>query len=183
SLQVVEVLANSLDPERVEAHLVFTYGGPGPVANRAKVPCHFLRSRGPHDLRSWVGARRTITELNPDILHFHSPAYWLHAALAGKRCKKIYHMHGPFIPATMSLAERFLMTQTRRIVDAEVCISRSMRNTAIDLGWGFPDRTWTVYNAVDCEAYEDIPTKFEAREALGLPQDSLILGMVCRLAW
>src|SRR5258706_14041032 len=102
SLRVVEVLANSLDPERVEAHLVFAYGEPGPVAKRAAVPCHFLRSRGPYDLPSWIRARRVFDEINPDVLHFHNPAYWLHAALIGKKYKKLFHLHGPFMPATMT---------------------------------------------------------------------------------
>src|SRR5271170_7259306 len=60
SLRVVETLAKALDPRRVEAHIVFTYGGPGPVARRASVPCHFLNSRGPHDVAGWWRARRLI---------------------------------------------------------------------------------------------------------------------------
>src|ERR1700675_1253195 len=38
SLRVVEILANALDPERVDAHIVFAYGGPGPIASRVNVP-------------------------------------------------------------------------------------------------------------------------------------------------
>src|SRR5277367_5629283 len=49
SLRVVETLAKALDPKRIEAHIIFTYGGPGPVARRSNVPCHYVHSRGPHD--------------------------------------------------------------------------------------------------------------------------------------
>lgn len=183
SLRVVEVLANALDPARVEVHLVFAYGEPGPVASRAKVPCHFLQSRGPLDFPSWVRARRTINQFNPHILHFHCPAYWVHAALTGKPYKKLVHLHGPFMPATMGWIDRLLATQTQRIVDAEVCLSRGMRDMVLDLGWGTPDRTLTLYNAIDCGSYENMPSKYQARIALGLPQDALVLGVVCRLAW
>ena len=183
SLRVVEILANALNPARVEVHLVFTYGEAGPIASRAKVPCHFLQSRGPLDVRSWVRARRTIGEFNPQILHFHCPAFWVHAALAGKPYKKLAHLHGPFMPATMGPIDRFLATLTGRIVDAEVCLSREMRDMVLNQGWGTPDRTLTLYNAVDCKSYENMPSKHQARMALGLPQDGLVLGVVCRLAW
>lgn len=183
SLRVAEVLANSLDPARVEVHLVFTYGGPGPVARRAKVPCHFLGSKGPYDLPGWLRAREVIGKIDPDILHFHNPVYWLHAALAGKPYKKLLHLHGPYMPASMGWVQRLLAMQARRIVDAEVCLSRGMRNMVLELGWGAPDRTWTVHNSIDCASYENMPSKEEARAALGLPLDCHVLGMVCRLAW
>src|SRR5579863_7342471 len=54
SLRVVETLTKALDPRRIEAHIIFTYGGPGPIARRAIAPCHFLNSRGPHDLTGWL---------------------------------------------------------------------------------------------------------------------------------
>src|ERR1700722_12342294 len=83
SLRVVEILANALDPRFVEAHIVFTYGGPGPVSAKSSVPCHFVGSHGPRDLAGWMSARKVFDAINPDIVHFHNPVYWLHAALAG----------------------------------------------------------------------------------------------------
>jgi glycosyltransferase involved in cell wall biosynthesis len=183
SLRVVDVLAHALDPARVEVHLIFTYGGPGPVARRAKVPCHFLNSRGAHDLSGWIRARRTIAKLDPDVLHFHNPVYWLHAALVGRPYKKLIHMHGPYFTATMRPLVRLLMAQTRRLADAVVCITRGMRQSVLDLGWGAPNQTWTVYNGIDCAAPESAPDRAEARASLGLPQDCRIIGVVCRLAW
>jgi glycosyltransferase involved in cell wall biosynthesis len=183
SLRVVETLARGLDPARVEAHIVFAYGGPGTIAKRAKVPCHFLYCNGPTDVRSWWKARRRIAQLDPDILHFHNPAYWLHAALIGKRYKKLMHMDGPYFPENMTLMQRLLMIQNRRLVDGEVCIARGARQMVLDQRWGVPDRTWTVYNGVDCSDCEGAPSKQAARAALGLPDDCLVIGMACRLAW
>lgn len=183
SLRVVDVLAHALDPARVEVHLIFTYGGPGPVARSAKVPCHFLNSRGARDIGSWFRARRAITELDPDVVHFHNPVYWLHAALMGKRFKKVIHLHGPHFVATMRPFDRVLMAQTRKLADAVVCITRGMRQSILDLGWGSPNQTWTVYNGIDCTASASAPDRAESRASLGLPQDCLIIGVVCRLAW
>jgi glycosyltransferase involved in cell wall biosynthesis len=183
SLRVVEILANALDPERVEAHIVFTYGDPGPIAGRATVPCHFLHSRGPRDISGWLRARRIFDEIDPDIVHFHIPAFWLHAALTGKPFKRLVHLHGPFFPKRMRAFERLLMAQTSRMADAAVCISRDIRQMALDLGWGEPERTWTVYNGIDCSCYLKLPSLREARSALGLPSDCLVIGVVSRLAW
>jgi glycosyltransferase involved in cell wall biosynthesis len=183
SLRVVEILANALDPARVEAHIVFAYGGPGPIASRATVPCHFLNAKGPIDIRSWWRARSVISSINPDIVHFHNPAYWLHAALIGKKHKKLFHLHGPFFPKKMSFFQRWLMARSSRLADATVCITRSMRQMVLQLGWGEPDRTWTVYNGIDCAAPATAPSKREARFSLGLPYDGMVIGVVCRLAW
>ena len=183
SLRVVETLANALDPQRVEAHIIFTYGGPGPVAARSTVPCHFIGSSGPHDLSAWLRARRLVDGINPDIVHFHNPAYWLHAALTGKRFKKLFHLHGPFFPQKMSFVERWMMKQTRRLADATICITREVRDLALRLHWGDPDRTWTVNNGIDCAKLRNAPPRRDARAALGLPEDSLVAGVVCRLAW
>ena len=183
SLRVVEILANALDPERVQAHIVFAYGGPGPIASRSNVPCHFLNAQGPLDFQSWWGARSVLNAIDPDIVHFHNPAYWLHAALIGKKYKKLIHLHGPFFPKKMGLVDRWLMARTSRLADATVCITRDMRQMALQLGWGKPDRTWTVYNGINCAASDTAPTKREARAALGLPEDGLVIGVVCRLAW
>jgi len=183
SLRVVENLANALDPERVETHIVFAYGGPGPLAARSSVPCHFLESRGPRDLRAWLRARTVIERLDPDILHFHNPAYWLHAALTGKPYKKLIHLHGPYFPQKMSALERWLMAQNRRLGDGTVCITRGMREMVVQLGWGLPDRTWTVYNGIQCAAPGTEISKRAARSELGLPHNAPVIGVVCRLAW
>jgi len=183
SLRVVEMLAHALDPERVEAHIVFTYGGPGPIASRSRVPCHFLQSRGPRDFRAWFRARAVIEGIDPDILHFHNPAYWLHAALAGKPYKKLIHLHGPYFPRRMGVLDRWLMAQTHRLGDGTVCITRGMRETVLQLGWGLPDRTWTVYNGIQCDTPGTDTGRRAARSTLGLPHNALVIGVVCRLAW
>jgi glycosyltransferase involved in cell wall biosynthesis len=183
SLRVVETLANSLDPSRVEAHIVFTYGEPGPVAKQVRVPCHFVGSKGPRDLRGWSKARRLLDKINPDILHFHNPAYWLHAALAGKKYKKIFHFHGPYFPHRMNALERLLLSQTPRLSHAAICITRGTRQAVLARGWGEPDRTLTIHNAIDCRNFANLPSQRQARLELGLPQDVLIIGVVCRLAW
>ena len=181
SLRVAETMANALDPTRVEVHLIFAYGEPGPVAARAKVACHFLRSKGPLDALGWIRARSLFRRIDPHILHFHNPAYWLHGASAGRHYRKVIHIHGPFF--RMGPSERFLMAQTKRLADAAVCITRGTRQITLDCGWGSPERTWTVYNAIDCDSFTRGVSRNQARAQFELPKDALVAGVVCRLAW
>jgi glycosyltransferase involved in cell wall biosynthesis len=162
---------------------VFAYGDAGPIANRASVKCHFLKSKGPLDFLGWLKARSIIDSIHPDIIHFHNPAYWLHAALLGKQYKKIIHLHGPFFPNKMGFAERLLMRCTGRLADASLCITREMREMVLKQKWGSPDRTWTVYNGINSRASLSASGKRAARAALKLPESGIVLGVVCRLAW
>ncbi|MGZ8843904.1 MAG: hypothetical protein ACXW18_09600, partial [Pyrinomonadaceae bacterium] len=70
SLRVGETIANHLDSRRIAAEMVFAYGSAGPVTQHAKVPCHFLESQGPRDVRAWNRARALFSKLRPDIVHF-----------------------------------------------------------------------------------------------------------------
>src|SRR2546422_505966 len=83
SLRVGETTANNLDPARIEASLVFAYGEPGPVSEKAKVPVHHLRARSSRDLQSWFAARALFRKTRPDILHFVDPVNWLALATLG----------------------------------------------------------------------------------------------------
>lgn len=181
SLRVGETLAEHLDPDRVEAHLVFAYGGPGPVARRTRVPVHFLRAEGPADSAAWVRARAFFRKLRPDILHFMDPVAWLWGALAGTGYRKLLHVHGRYLPAYMSRRDRLLARLLHGTADGLVAITQGARRTIVQLGWARPDRIWTVHNAVDFQRFRDLPEKEAARCELGLPADARLLGMVCRL--
>ena len=183
SLRVAELLAQAFDPALVEAHLVFMYDGPGPVAESGRVKCHYVGSTGPSDWRGWVRARSLFKDLSPDVIHFHQPIYWLHGALAGCGFRKVQHLHGPYFPAQMGRAELTLSVLVPRMVSHHVCITEEIRQFALQRRWAAAERTSNVYNAVDCAAYEVAPERDEARARLGLPADARILGMVCRLAW
>ncbi len=181
SLRVGQTLANHLDPSRVEVHLVFAYGGPGPVTASTTVPCHFLRANGPKDPRAWLRARRTITRLKPDIVHFMDSVVWLHGALLGTSHTKIVHVHGRPLASSMTRLNRTIWKHLPRIVAGHVCITEGARQTLLSLGWGRPDRAWAIYNAIDCGWFRDLPPRSKARQDLGIPRDAKVLGMVCRL--
>ena len=183
SLRVVEVLANSLKVQDLEVHLIFAYGEPGPISKKVQAVCHFLKTGGPKDFSGWLRARKLFRQIAPDILHFHNPVYWLHAALTGTKYKKLVHLHGPFFISELKWPDRLLSRIMPRIVNGQVCITDQLRDLVLQRGWGRKERTWTVYNGIDCAHFEDLQSRNQAREVLGLPQGALILAMVCRLAW
>lgn len=181
SLRVGELLANHLDPHKVEAHLVFAYGRPGPVTQNARVPCHFLGARGPGDLAAWLRARSIMRRLRPDIIHFHDAVIWLQVALAAEDYRRLLHVHVRFIPAYMRWRDRLFWRVLARLADGQVCITHGARRALLELGWGRPERIWTVYNAIDHTHFEALPPKPLARARLGLPAQVKLMGVVSRL--
>jgi glycosyltransferase involved in cell wall biosynthesis len=193
SLRVGETIANHLDPDRVSAQMVFAYGDAGPVAKRAKVPCHFIGARGPKDFPAWIRARRLFKELRPDIIHFQDGIVWLRTALSGTPHTKLVHVHARYsknrnIPRSSSMKQHpFVATPLLRAflkgTDAQVCISHGARNALLDLNSITPERSYVVYNSIDVSRFAELPDRLKAKSELGLSPDILVLGMICRLVW
>lgn len=183
SLRVGETIADNLDPLKVEARLVFAYGGPGPVAEKARVPCHFINASGPAHPPSWVRARALFKDIRPDLIHFQDAVHWLRLALANSGIKTILHVHGRYLPRYMRRRDKILARAFIRSTAAQVCITEGARRSLLNLGWGRSDTAFVVYNAIDCAKFGGRIDKGAARRAFGLPPDALLLGMVGRLFW
>ena len=102
SLRVGETLASSLHVHKVDVHLVFAYGGPGPVSRRASVRAHFIGSTGPGNMAAWLRAQRLFRAINPDVIHFMDGVIWLQCALLFQRYLKLLHVHGRFLTKWIS---------------------------------------------------------------------------------
>jgi len=193
SLRVGETIANNLDREGISAEFVFAYGGPGPVSARTRLPAHFIRAHGPSDFAAWARARTLFAKLQPDIIHFQEGVVWLRTALTGAPGKKIVHVHGrysAFHPPHRTPRERVKSVLDARLsqayfksTDAQVCINGATREWLLDLGWISKERSCVVYNAIDASRFASVIPSSDARAQLGLPQDKLLVGMICRLVW
>ena len=191
SLRVGELIANHVDPRRISAELVFAYDGAGPVAKGARVPCYFIGARGPKDFPAWIRARGLFKKLRPDIVHFQDGVVWLRAALSGTPYLKVAHVHARYenrtrkSPATRehpylatSLFRRFLKS-----TDAQICINQGARDALLGLDWIALERSYVVYNSIDVAHFGVLPERVRARIELNLPENALLLGMICRLVW
>ena len=192
SLRVGEIIANHVDPKRIRAEMVFAYGSAGPVANGARVPCHFIGARGPKDFAAWLRARALFKKLQPDIIHFQDGVVWLRAALARTPYLKLAHVHARFVSAAEKSATNgrthpYLATPLWRAflksTAAQVCINNGARNALLNLDWIAPERSCVVYNSIDVGRFDALPERLKARTKLNLPREALLLGMICRLVW
>lgn len=179
SLRVGELLGKHLGPFGIEPHFLFAYGGPGPLALRSGVPCHFLHAQGPTDPDGWRNARRVLRQINAELLHFINPVFWLSLALLDWR-PKILHVHGPMEPDRTRFRDRAIWHSFRCLMSGHVCVSQNMRQKMLKAGWSNKENTWVVYNAVDCRALTPVPARDEARRLLGLPEGVRLLGFVAR---
>lgn len=192
SLRVGETIANHLDSRRIAAEMVFAYGSAGPVTQHAKVPCHFLDSQGPRDLRAWNRARALFGKLRPDIVHFQDGVVWLRTALVRTPYKKIAHVHARYEARSRSASSGSrnhpfeasrLFRAFLRSTEAQICISNGARDALLGLDWIKAEKSYVVYNSIDVDRFRILPDKARARAELGLPEDVLLLGMICRLVW
>ncbi len=181
SLRVGELLGKFLTEVNVEPHFIFAYGDRGPIARGSAAPCHFINAKGPGDYRAWLRMRRLIHDLGPDVLHFVNPVVWASVALSGTPYPKVLHVHGPMAPSTARFRDRCIWRWFRQVMSAHICVSQNMEQKLLAAGWGTPNHVFTVYNAVDCDHWARRIDSVDARKRLGLPQNKVLLGMVCRL--
>lgn len=181
SLRVGEALARNLDRSRIEPHLVFAYGGKGAVTQRFDGESAFLGAAGPVDPAAWIRARRYFNRLAFDVVHFVEPVNWLRVILSGTPSKKILHVHGRFFPDHLTLRNRLLNRAAVDGADARVCVTYGALESLQQLGWTGNGNNFVVHNGVDCKFFAHRDERAASRDALGLPRDALVMGMVCRL--
>jgi glycosyltransferase involved in cell wall biosynthesis len=181
SLRVAQLLGNHLDKTKIEPHFIFAYGGPGPVAATSRIPVHFVNANGPGDLGGWVRVRRLIQKLRPEVLHFLNPVFWADVALLDWRGPRINHLHGPLPKRISGFRNRLTWGAFRSTMTRNVCVSKEVEACALRIGAARSGSLCTIYNAIDCAEYRNLPASQEAREQLGLPKDAYLLGMIGRL--
>jgi len=181
SIRVGQHIANHVDSERIEAHIVFVYEGPGPVAAASDVPCHFPRVGNRYDVRGWLRVRDLIQEMGPDVLHFQDPLTTLRVFFAGIPAVRLTHCHGRPLHSPQSFVEKAKRTWRRYTTDTYVCIDPVAAETLKEFGFAQEGQCVVLPNAIDVQRWQDLPSSQEARSMLDLPEDVNLMGMVGRL--
>jgi len=146
------------------------------------------------DVVALWGLWRALRRIRPDIVHAHTPKGGLLGMLAAWLARvpvRVYHMRGlPFVTAAGSrrrllrATERFSCALAHRVL----AVSHSIRTIAVDERLCEKDKIKVLLggsgNGVDATG-RFVPqapaVRAEAREALAIPADALVIGFVGRL--
>ena len=197
SRHVVDLI-DGLDPQRFEITLIY---GTSRVDDffRAALPRLTQRARvlgcddlvreisPAHELKALRFVRQVIRRFRPDVVHCHSSKAGAIGRVAAKLCgvKKVFytpHAYSFLAPefggkkrVVFVGIERFL---SRHATTLTFNVSKGERDAALAEHLDRPDKFEVVYNGI---ADVPLPSKAEAREALGLPQGVPVAGVTARL--
>lgn len=143
----------------------------------ASAQVHEIPMRGDADIGMTWRLLKLIRMAKPDIVHLHSRRgadLWggLAARIAGVPCVLSRRVDNP--------EPRWLVALKYRLYDHVITISEGIRQVLLSEGLP-PERVTCVRSAVDATPYL-MPVNREAmRREFGLPQHSLVIGMVAQL--
>lgn len=181
SLRVGQVIAQNLPTYEVEVHLVFAYGGPGPISQSVSCPTHFLQATSSRDWNCWKKTRKWFKEMHFDVVHFVDCVNWIFFATVGVGGKRIDHYHGRPLLEFASVVDKLIALVKRWFNAAAIAITHGAKRTVVRNGWMSSKRVHVVYNGVNLQLFDRLPGKIEARKQLGLPEKTYLFGMIARV--
>lgn len=191
--------ARYMNASGFQVHAVASYGPELERFERQEgVPVHVVRmTRKVSPLRDLLALMRlwqTLRAIRPDVVHAHSPKGGLLGMMAARLAGvpvRIYHIRG--LPhATSTGARRAILRVCEgvscRLAHRVLAVSRSMRDIAIQDGLCDPEKIRVLLggsgNGVDSAVRfrpASASVRAEARVALGIPRDALVVGFVGRI--
>lgn len=153
------------------------------------IPCDALvRSIEPRkEIEAIRELERIIRGFQPDVVHCHSSKAGVIGRVAALRCgvkKVFYSPHAyAFQAQEFSRLKRLVFALTERWLSRHATtmtfnVSSGERDAALEQHIDTANKFTVIYNGiVDVE----LPTKYEARQTLGLPQEAVVVGMTARL--
>lgn len=147
------------------------------------------------DLGAIAQMTRVLRELQPDIVHAHTPKAGLVGMLAAHHCDvpwKVYHLHG-LRNETVHGARRLVLASaerlTCRLADRVLCVSPSLRAAALEQRLVTPDRCSVPasgsINGLPLSEFDPAAARSRYRARVrrewGIPANARCLGFVGRL--
>jgi glycosyltransferase involved in cell wall biosynthesis len=123
-----------------------------------------------------------LREVRPDVVHAHS-GVWLKAVRAARGAgvkRVVFTAHGLLDHTPRH--HYWMMRLAARGTDRVVGVSDDLTRVLIEDGGSPPDRTLTISNGVDTDAFRPGSRSLAVRAPLGLGPDVPLVGIVARLA-
>lgn len=145
-------------------------------------------SKPPGRRAEYIGrAGVELDRLKPDVIHTHQigAAWYVGPAAADRRIPVLHTEHGnPFARAggwVARLKSRLFYRRTSKWVGRFCCVSAEI--AAAVTRWGTVRRRLVevVPNGIDTTVADGLPSSTDARNAIGLPPDAVVVGTVGRL--
>jgi len=158
----------------------------GPLASRlpADVPVHVIGKRSGIDLRAIVRLVLLLRRLRPDIVHTRNWAAFdaVPAARLARVPRLIHGEHGREIgdPHGRNRRRNAVRRASGPLVDRFVTVSHDLQRWLVETVGVPAKRVTTIHNGVDTTRFTPA-MRGEARLALGVADDEVIIGTVGRL--
>jgi glycosyltransferase involved in cell wall biosynthesis len=182
-------LTGGLDPARFAVQLAMAEDG-GNVGREdfAGIPFHAIDIAAGFSLL----AIRQLRSLLPsvDIVHLHGARAALFGRLTAltlgrRRPRVVYSIHGFAAPHYPTPRRQILLAVERGlapVTDLWICVSHAEREALLVAGVADAERVHVIWNGIDLQRFQDRALQpREARLALGVPADSLVVTTICRL--
>lgn len=186
------ILLKGLREKGIDAHLIMLAEASNPMqemiqaAQERDIPIQSVLIRRDYDLSVINRLRKIFLDLKPDLVHTHL----IHADLFGLIAAKLARV--PYVISSRHNDDMFryhpLMRFVHRLLwwmsDGGIAISRAIRDFTVSVEGADYDKVHVVLYGMEYRWIEDeeiFSARQAIREELGLAQDTILLGIVCRL--
>jgi glycosyltransferase involved in cell wall biosynthesis len=136
------------------------------------------------DLLALVRIISLLNNFKPDIVHTHTPKAGLIGRVAARllRIPCIHTVHGIGCDVSaMSLVEKVYLACERlaaKLSTVQVVVSERLRKTCVEHGLAPDGKVRVISGGFDARQFAKLPTRSQARAALGLPVEGVVIGTV-----
>jgi glycosyltransferase involved in cell wall biosynthesis len=181
--QLVYEMATANRDRMVTAALCLDREGPLADSLRAEgTQVFFTRRQEGFDRGQVSGIAEIIRSFRPDVIHCHQYTPFFYGALARRKARLgrvLFTEHGRHFPDVVSAKRRwFNKLFLARMADHITAVCDFSKQRLIEKD-GLPaSRIEVVYNGVEVERFEHLPSRGESRSRLGLPLEGPVVVQV-----
>lgn len=178
-------MARLLEATEFQAEVaVFESGGglEGGV-QEAGIPLHQMQKRRGFDPTISLRLRRLIRTRGIAVVHTHNFSTWFYVRAALIGLSRVRHVHTEHSGVPVSALNHFLERWSSGGTDSVIAVSEHVRDVLAQQVGVTPNRISVILNGINTARFTPDPERRAAtRHALGLSEETVVIGIVARLA-